>query len=37
MKRQGQLVSPDEAGRALVELLLSKPFGRDPVMDLRNR
>jgi benzil reductase ((S)-benzoin forming) len=35
MKREGRLVSPDRAGRALVELLLSDAFGSDPVTDLR--
>lgn len=35
LKRQGQLRDPDEAGRALVELLLSDRFGRSPVADAR--
>jgi NAD(P)-dependent dehydrogenase (short-subunit alcohol dehydrogenase family) len=35
MQRQGRLRSPEEAGRAAVELLLSDDFGREPVTDLR--
>lgn len=35
LKREGQLRSPDEAGRAVVELLLSEAFGRQAVTDLR--
>jgi NAD(P)-dependent dehydrogenase (short-subunit alcohol dehydrogenase family) len=37
MKREGRLISPDQAGRALVELLLSEAFGREPVTDLRHQ
>jgi NAD(P)-dependent dehydrogenase (short-subunit alcohol dehydrogenase family) len=37
MKREGRLISPDEAGRGLVELLLSDAFGDEPVTDLRYR
>ena len=35
LKREGRLRSPDEAGRAVVEALLSGEFGREPVVDLR--
>jgi benzil reductase ((S)-benzoin forming) len=35
LKREGRLRSPDEAGRDVVELLLSREFGGDPVTDLR--
>jgi NADP-dependent 3-hydroxy acid dehydrogenase YdfG len=35
MKREGRLISPDQAGRGLVELLLSDTFGDEPVTDLR--
>jgi hypothetical protein len=34
-KREGRLRSPDEAGRAVVDFLLSDGFGREPVTDLR--
>ena len=37
MKREGRLISPDQAGRGLVELLLSDTFGDEPVTDLRYR
>jgi benzil reductase ((S)-benzoin forming) len=36
MKREGRLRSPDQVGRAVVELLLSDTFGREPVTDLRS-
>lgn len=35
LKERGQLRDPDEAGRALVDFLLSDRFGRSPVADLR--
>jgi benzil reductase ((S)-benzoin forming) len=35
MKREGRLISPDQAGRKLVELLLSDTFGDEPVTELR--
>lgn len=35
LKREGRLVTPDRAGRAVVELLLSDGFGRETVTDLR--
>jgi benzil reductase ((S)-benzoin forming) len=35
MKREGRLLSPDAAGRAVVELLLSDAFGDEPVSDVR--
>ncbi|HEX7087957.1 MAG TPA: SDR family oxidoreductase [Vicinamibacterales bacterium] len=35
MKRQGQLRDPDDAGRAVVDFLLSDRFGRSPVADVR--
>jgi NAD(P)-dependent dehydrogenase (short-subunit alcohol dehydrogenase family) len=35
MKREGRLLSPDLAGRAVVEFLLSDAFGREPVADVR--
>jgi NAD(P)-dependent dehydrogenase (short-subunit alcohol dehydrogenase family) len=35
MKREGRLHGPDEAGRALVALLLSDAFGSEPVTELR--
>jgi hypothetical protein len=35
MKREGRLRSADDAGRAVVELLLSDAFGREAVTDLR--
>jgi benzil reductase ((S)-benzoin forming) len=35
MKREGRLLSPDQAGRAVVEFLLSDAFGREPVADVR--
>jgi benzil reductase ((S)-benzoin forming) len=35
MQREGRLRSPDEVGRAAVELLLSDEFGKAPVTDLR--
>lgn len=35
MKREGRLITPDNAGRRLVELLLSDGFGQEPVTDLR--
>lgn len=35
MKREGRLRSPDQAGRDLVEFLLSDRFGRDPVWEVR--
>lgn len=35
LKREGRLVSPDDAGRALVDLLLSSRFGEEIVTDLR--
>jgi benzil reductase ((S)-benzoin forming) len=37
MKREGRLISPDQAGRGLVDLLLSDTFGDEPVTDLRYR
>jgi benzil reductase ((S)-benzoin forming) len=37
MHREGRLVSPDDAGRAVVEFLLSDAFGREPVSDVRPR
>ena len=37
LKRDRQLRSPAEAGREVVELLLSNAFGRDTVTDLRQR
>lgn len=37
MKREGRLISADQAGRGLVELLLSDTFGDEPVTDLRYR
>jgi NAD(P)-dependent dehydrogenase (short-subunit alcohol dehydrogenase family) len=37
LKREGRLRSPDEAGRDLVEYLLSSRFGHEPVTDLRYR
>jgi NAD(P)-dependent dehydrogenase (short-subunit alcohol dehydrogenase family) len=37
LKRDGQLRSPAEAGREVVELLVSNAFGRDTVTDLRQR
>jgi benzil reductase ((S)-benzoin forming) len=37
MHREGRLVSPDHAGRAVVEFLLSDAFGREPVSDVRPR
>jgi NAD(P)-dependent dehydrogenase (short-subunit alcohol dehydrogenase family) len=37
MKREGRLISPDQAGRGLVDLLLSDSFGDEPVTDLRYR
>ena len=35
MQREGRLRDPDEAGRAVVEFLLSDAFGSEPVADLR--
>ncbi|MDQ3696427.1 MAG: SDR family oxidoreductase [Gemmatimonadota bacterium] len=35
MKREGQLLSPERAGQAVVEFLLSEAFGGEPVTDLR--
>jgi hypothetical protein len=35
LKREGRLRSPDQAGRDVVELLLSDRFGTEPVTDLR--
>ena len=35
MKREGRLVSPEQAGRAIVAFLLSASFGDEPVTDLR--
>lgn len=37
MKREGRLTSSDDAGRAVVEFLLSNRFGAEPVTDLRER
>ena len=37
LKREGRLIAPDDAGRDLVEFLLSDAFGRDAVTDLRRR
>lgn len=36
MKREARLRSPDEAGHAVVEFLLSDAFGSEPVVDLRH-
>ena len=36
MKREGQLISADAAGLAVVEFLLSETFGSEPVTDLRH-
>ena len=36
MKRDGRLRSPEQVGRAAVELLLSDEFGKEPVTDLRS-
>lgn len=35
-KREGRLLSPDQAARAVVEFLLSPGFGEAPVTDLRH-
>jgi benzil reductase ((S)-benzoin forming) len=35
LKRDGQLASPGDCARRLVEYLLSKQFGQVPVADLR--
>jgi NAD(P)-dependent dehydrogenase (short-subunit alcohol dehydrogenase family) len=35
MKREGRLITPDRAGRAIVEYLLSDTFGAEPVTELR--
>lgn len=35
LKRERRLLSPDEAARAVVELLLSEAYGREAVLDLR--
>ncbi|MGQ0537950.1 MAG: SDR family oxidoreductase [Gemmatimonadaceae bacterium] len=35
MKRRGELLTPEQAGRAVVEYLLSESFGAEPVTDLR--
>ncbi|HJR63190.1 MAG TPA: SDR family oxidoreductase [Gemmatimonadaceae bacterium] len=37
MKEEGELLSPDRAGSAVVEHLLSDAFGREPTIDLRYR
>jgi len=37
MKREGKLLSPERAGRAVVEFLLSDAFGDEPVADVRPR
>jgi hypothetical protein len=37
MKREGRLLSPERAGHAVVELLLSDDFGDEPVADVRPR
>ncbi len=37
MKREGRLISPADAGRKLVELLLSHDFGRETVPELRHQ
>lgn len=37
MKEEGELLSPDRAGGAVVEHLLSDAFGREPTIDLRYR
>lgn len=37
MKRDGRLIDADEAGRAVVDFLLSREFGEEPVTDLRVR
>ena len=37
MKREGRLLSPDQAGRAVTEYLLSDAFVREPVTDVRPR
>lgn len=37
LKREGRLIAPDDAGRNVVEFLLSDAFGRDAVTDLRRR
>ncbi|MGH7721061.1 MAG: SDR family oxidoreductase [Gemmatimonadaceae bacterium] len=36
MKREGQLLTPDRAGGAVVEFLLSDAFGAEPATDLRS-
>jgi benzil reductase ((S)-benzoin forming) len=36
MKREGRLKDADQAGRELVEFLLSNGFGREPISDLRS-
>jgi NAD(P)-dependent dehydrogenase (short-subunit alcohol dehydrogenase family) len=36
MKQQGQLVSPADAGRKVVDLLLSDDFGREPIAELKH-
>lgn len=35
LKREGRLSSPEQAGRAVADLLLSDAFGAEPVTDLR--
>ena len=35
MKHDGRLRTPEQVGRAVVELLLSDEFGKEPVTDLR--
>ena len=37
MKREGRLLSPEQAGRAVVEHLLADTFGDEPVSDVRPR
>ncbi len=37
MKREGRLINPADAGRAIVDLLFSDAFGQEPVTDLRYR
>lgn len=36
MQREGRLIRPEDAGRTLVEYLLSPRFGAEPVVDLRS-
>lgn len=37
MKREGRLIDAGQAGRAVVDFLLSREFGAEPVTDLRAR